>query len=195
MKAVVEDIEALLREYDLSTTSLDLMDKVIANNLSEKEVTFLMNQIIVGSRDELGQVMNAIDILLMLESNSINNIKISNHLVELISSLKYFETQRSSTLIYQLIYVIDHPLLIQDDYRNIIIEAFRENLDKLDLSLNESDRELIESIYSLSILVRRYYDRLIQSEIRISEKFANVIEELSRAKLKEVRYMWEDIQS
>ena len=149
----------------------------------------------VGSRDELGQVLNAIDILLMLESNSIINIKISNHLVELISSLKYLETQRSSTVIYQLIYVIDDPLLIQDDYRNIIIEAFRENLDKLDLSLNESDRELIESIYSLSILVRRYYDRLIQSEISISEKFANVVEELSRAKLKEVRYMWEGIKS
>ena len=37
VKAVVEDIEALLRDYDLSTTSLDLMDKVIANNLSKKE--------------------------------------------------------------------------------------------------------------------------------------------------------------
>lgn len=194
VKAAVKDVKALLREYDLSTASLDLMDKVIANNLSEKEVKYLMNQIIVGSRDELGQVMNAIDILLMLESNSVNNIKVSSHLVELISSLKYFETQRSSTVIYQLIYVIDHPLLTQDDYRNIIIEAFRENLDKLDLSLNESDRELIESIYSLSMLVRRYYDKLIQSEISISEKFAAVIEELSHAKLKEVRYMWEDIQ-
>ena len=193
VKAAVKDVKALLREYNLSTASLDLMGKIIANNLSDKEVNLLMNQIIVGSRGELGQVMNAIDVLLMLESNSVNNIKISNHLVELISSLKYFETQRSSTVIYQLIYVIDHPILIQDEYRNIIIEAFRENLDKLDLSLNESDRELIESIYSLSILVRRYYDKLIQSKVSISEKFANVIKELGRAKLKEVRYMWEDI--
>lgn len=195
VEAAVKDVETLLRENDLSTASLDLMDRVIANDFSENEVKRLMNQIIVGSRHELGQVMNTIDILLMLESNSVNNIKISSQLVELISSLKYFETQRSSTVIYQLIYVIDHPLLIQDNYRNIIIGAFRENLDKLDLSLNESDRELIESIYSLSILVRRYYDKLIQSEISISEKFANVIGELSRAKLKEVRYMWEDIQS
>jgi len=137
--------------------------------------------------------MNSIDILLMLESNSVNNINVTNHLVELISSLKYFETQRSSSVIYQLIFLIDHPLLSQDAFRNIIIESFRENLDKLDLSLNESDRELIESLYSLSMMARRYYDSLVNRKISISEKFLSIIEELSHSRLKEIRYMWEDV--
>jgi hypothetical protein len=194
VQAAVNEVKGLLNKNDVSTNTLDLMDKVVADNLSERDVKHLMNRIIVGSRDELRQVMNSIDILLMLESNNINNVKVSNHLVDLISSLKYFEAGRSSSVIYQLIYVIDHPLLTKEAYRNVIIEAFRENLDKLDLSLNKSDRELIESIYSLSMLVRRYYDSLILSGISISEKFATIIEELSQAKLKEVRYMWEDIQ-
>ena len=62
------------------------------------------------------------------------------------------------------------------------------------MSLNESDRDLIEGIYSLSILVRTYYDSLIYSELSISDKLATIIENLSHAKLKEVRYMWEDIK-
>lgn len=194
VQVAVNEVKELLNKNDVSTNTLDLMDKVVAGNLSERDVKYLMNRIIVGSRDELRQVMNSIDILLMLESNSINNVKVSNHLVDLISSLKYFGTGRSCSVIYQLIYVIDHPLLTKEDYRNIIVEAFRENLDKLDLSLNKSDRELIESIYSLSMLVRRYYDNLIQSEISISEKLYTIIKELSQAKLKEVRYMWEGIQ-
>ena len=191
----VNEVKELLHENDVSTSTLELMDKVIVCNLSERDVKHLMNQIIVGSRDELRQVMNAIDVLLMLESNSVNNVNVSNHLVDLISSLKYFDTGRSSSVIYQLLFVIDHPLLTKEAYRNTIIDAFRENLDKLDLSLNESDRDLIESLYSLSILVRRYYDSLNQSGNSISDKFASIVEELSHEKLKEVRYMWEDIQS
>ena len=194
VQEAVNEVKGLLNENHVSTSTLDLMDKVIAGNLLERDVKHLMNQIIVGSRDELRQVMNSIDILLMLESNSINNVKVSSHLVDLISSLKYFEAGRSSSVIYQLIYVINYPLLTREAYRNIIIDAFRENLDKLDLSLNESDRELIESIYSLSMLVRRYYNSLILSGISISEKFTSIIGEFSQAKLKEVRYMWEDIQ-
>ena len=62
------------------------------------------------------------------------------------------------------------------------------------MSLNESDRDLIEGIYSLSILVRTYYDSLIYSELSLSDKLATIIENLSHAKLKEVRYMWEDIK-
>ena len=85
-------------------------------------------------------------------------------------------------------------MLTQDPYINTIIEAFGENIGKLDLSLNESDRDLIEGIYSLSILVRTYYDSLIYSELSISDKLATIIENLSHAKLKEVRYMWEDIK-
>jgi hypothetical protein len=137
--------------------------------------------------------MTAIDILLMIEFNTIKKINMSNHLVKIISSLKYFETYRSSSVIYQLISVIDHPLLSQDAYRKIIIKAFCENIDKLDLSLNKSGRKLIESIYSLSMLIRRYYDMLIEKEIAISDKFIGVIEELRHSKLKEVRYMWEDV--
>ncbi len=192
VKATVNNVKRLLNDIDISTITLDLMDKVIAGNLPEGDVKHLMNQIIVGSRDELRQLMSSIDILLMLESNSINNVKVSSHLVEVINSLKYFETRRSSSVIYQLIFVIDRPILTKETYRNIIVEAFRENLDKLDLSLNRSDRGLIESIYSLSMLIRRYYDSLIHSEIGISKRFATIIEELSQAKLKEVRYMWED---
>lgn len=193
VQAAANEVKGLLNKNDISTNTLDLMDKVVADNLSERDIKHLMNSIIVGSRDELRQVMNSIDILLMLESNNINNVRVSNHLVDLISSLKYFEAGRSSSAIYQLIYVIDHPLLTKEACRNVIIEAFRENLDKLDLSLNKSDRELIECIYSLSMLVRRYYDSLILSGITISENFITIIEGLSQAKLKEVRYMWEDI--
>lgn len=194
VQVAVNEVKGLLNENDISTSTLELMEKVIVCNLPERDVKHLMNQVIVGSRDELRQVMNAIDVLLMLESNSVNNVNVSNHLVDLISSLKYFDADRSSSVFYQLLFVIDHPLLTKEAYRNPIIDAFRENLDKLDLSLNESDRDLIESIYSLSILVRRYYDSLNHSGISISEKFASIIEELSQAKLKEVRYMWEDIQ-
>lgn len=192
VKVAVNNVKNLLNEIDISTITLDLMDKVIAGNLSEGDVNHLINQIIVGSRDEIRQVMNSIDILLMLESNSINNVKVSSYLVEVINSLKYFEAGRSSSVIYQLILVIDYPILTKETYRDIIVEAFRENLNKLDLSLNGSDRGLIESIYSLSMMARRYYDSLIQSEISISKKFDTIIEELSQAKLKEVRYMWED---
>ena len=190
----VSKVKALLKENNIPTITMDLMDKVIASDLHEGDIKYLMNQIIVGSRDELRQVMNAIDILLMLEHNSVNNVHVASHLVEIISSLKYIETQRSSSVIYQLIYVIGHPVLTQDPYINTIIEAFGENIGKLDLSLNESDRDLIEGIYSLSILVRTYYDSLIYSELSISDKLATIIENLSHAKLKEVRYMWEDIK-
>ena len=195
VKAAVNNVIKLLNEIGISTISLELTDKVIAGDLTERDIKHLMNRIIVGSRDELRQVMNSLDILLMLEANSISNVKVSSHLVDVINSLKYFEAGRSSSVIYQLIFLIDHPLLTIETYRNIIIEAFRENLDKLDLSLNESDRDLIESIYSLSMLARRYYDSLIRDGISISDKFVSVIEELSQAKLKEVRYMWEDILS
>jgi hypothetical protein len=194
VEMAVNNVKKVLTENDISTSTLDLMGKVFSGNLTDEDVKRLMNLVIVGSRDELRQVMNAIDILLMLESNSVNNVNVSNHLVDLISSLKYFDAERSSSVIYQLVIVIEHPLLTKEAYRNTIIYAFRENLDKLDLSLNESDRDLIESLYSLSILVRRYYDSLIRSEISISDKFLSIIEELSQSKLKEVRYMWEDIQ-
>lgn len=193
VKTAFNKVKKLLEEYSLTTISINIMDKILANDLSEKDIKRLMNQIIVGSRDELRQVMNAINILLAFELISFKNIDVSGHLVKLINSLKYFETQRSSEVIYQLTYVIDHQLLTKEEYRDIIIESFRENLEKLDLSLNDSDRDLIESIYSLSLLVRRYYDRLIQNEINVSEEFLIIIEELSHAKLKEVRYMWEDI--
>lgn len=193
VKSAFSKVKLLLEEFSLTTNSINIMDKVFANDLSEKDIKRLMNQIIVGSRDELRQVMNSINILLAFELNSVKNINVSSQLVKLINSLKYFETQRSSAVIYQLTYVIDHQLLTKEDFRDIIIESFRENLEKLDLSLNDSDRDLIESIYSLSLLVRRYYDGLIQNEIKISEEFLIIIEELSHAKLKEVRYMWEDI--
>lgn len=39
-----------------------------------------------------------------------------------------------------------------------------------------------------------YYDSLICSELSIPEKLVSIIKELSYCKLKEVRYMWEDIQ-
>ncbi|MER2175829.1 MAG: hypothetical protein ABS911_14235 [Carnobacterium sp.] len=194
IRITMSKIKVLLKENDISTSTIDLIEKVIAGNLFESDIKYLMSKIIVGSRDELGQVMNAVDIMLMFEHNSFNNINVASHLVELISSLKYIETQRSSSIIYQLTHVIGHPIFTQDSHKNIIIESFRENLDELDLSLNESDRGLIESLYSLSILVRIYYDSLIWSESSIPEKLVSIIKELSHTKLKEVRYMWEDIQ-
>ena len=128
----------------------------------------------------------------MLEFNSMHNITVSRQLVELINALKYFEAERSTSVMYHLTYVIDHPLLTEETYRDIIIDAFGENLAKLDLSLNETNRELIESIHSLSILIRRYYDSLIVRGIPISEQLTHIIDELLRSRLKEVRYMWGD---
>lgn len=191
----VKNAKKLLQDNSLSTFSIDLIEKVIENKNVESDIERLMNSLIIVARDGLEQAMNVIDILLTFEKKSIKNVKISDHLIEVISSLKYFDLPRFSIIITKLISVIDHPLLIQESYRIKIIKAFRESIDKLDLSLNESNRELIDTVYSLSILVRRYYDKLIQNEVDISIELGGIVEELSQAKLKEVRYMWEDIRA
>ena len=192
VKIAADKVKELLNKIGISTMTLELIDNIIANNSIELDIKHLMNQVMVGKKDELRQVMTAIDILLMLEFNSMHNITVSRHLVELINALKYFEAERSTSVMYHLTYVIDHPLLTEETYRDIIIDAFGENLAKLDLSLNETNRELIESIHSLSILIRRYYDSLIVRGIPISEQLTHIIDELLRSRLKEVRYMWED---
>ncbi|WP_163581327.1 SIR2 family NAD-dependent protein deacylase [Gracilibacillus saliphilus] len=190
----VKNVRNLLQDNNVTTTSIDIIEKVIKDESVEADIDNLMNRAIIGKRDELGQAMNVINLLLVFEKKSVNNVKISNHLTELINSLKYFDLSRSSMVISKLISVIDHPLLIQEHYRSGIIKAFRQSIDKLDLSFNESNRELIDTIYSLSILIRKYYYKLIQNEISISRDLTAIVEELSYSKLKEVRYMWEEVQ-
>lgn len=190
----IKNVKNILQDNNVTSASIDIIEKVIKDESIEADIDNLMNRAIIGSRDELGQAMIVIDLLLAFEKKSIKNVKISNHVTELINSLKYFDISRSSMVISKLITVIDHPILIQEDYRSKIIKAFRQNIDKLDLSFNESNRELIDTIYSLSILIRKYYDKLIQNGISISKDLAAIIQDLSYSKLKEVRYMWEDIQ-
>lgn len=190
----VKNVKNLLQDNNVTSPSLDIIEKVTKDESIEADIDNLMNRAIIGERDELGQAMNVINLLLVFEKKSVKNIKISNHLTELINSLKYFDLSRSSMVISKLIFVIDHPILIQEHYRSGIIKAFRQSIDKLDLSFNESNRELIDTIYSLSILIRKYYDKLIQNEISISKDLGSIIEKLRYSKLKEVRYMWEDIQ-
>ena len=191
----VKNVKNLLQDNNVTSSSIDIIEKVITDKSIEAEIDNLMNRAIIGARDELDQDMNVIVMLLGIEKKSINNVKISHRLVELINSLKYFDISRSSMVIFKMITVIDHPILIQENYRSKIIEAFRQSINKLDLSFNESNRELIETIYSLSILIRRYYDKLIQNGISISKDLAVIIQTLSNSKLNEVRYMWEDIQA
>ncbi|WP_257823230.1 SIR2 family NAD-dependent protein deacylase [Salipaludibacillus agaradhaerens] len=191
----VKNVKKLLQDNSVTSASIDIIEKVIANESSEADIENLMNRAIIGTRDELGQAINVIDLLLAFEKKSVNNVQISNHLIELINSLKYFDISRSSMVISKLITIIDHPILIQENHRSKIIKALRQSIDKLDLSFNESNRELIDTIFSLSILIRRYYDKLVQNEISISKGLAAIIEELSYSKLKEVRYMWEGFQA
>ena len=190
----VENIKNLLQENDIIFSSMDIIEKINSNESIEADIDKLMNRAIIGTREELVQAMNIVVLLLAFERKSIKNIKISNHLIELINSLKYFDISRSSMIISSLIPVIDHPILIGENYRRNIIKAFRQSIDKFDLAYSESDRELINTIYSLSILIKRYYDKLIENKISISKDLAKIIQELSGSKLKEVRYMWEHIK-
>ncbi|KGA98664.1 hypothetical protein AJ85_06525 [Alkalihalobacillus alcalophilus ATCC 27647 = CGMCC 1.3604] len=189
----VKNVKNLLLDNNVTSPSIDIIEKVTKDESIEADIDNLMKRAIIGERDELGQAMNVFNLLLVFEKKSVKNVKISNHLNELINSLKYFDLSRSSMVISKLISVIDHPILIQEHHRSGIIKAFRQSIDKLDLSFNESNRELIDTIYSLSILIRKYYDKLIQNGISISKDLAAIIEELRYSKLKEVRYMWEDI--
>lgn len=193
LKVTIDECINLLKEHNISTISLDLMDKFLNEELTEKYIEELVGKITFGSREEISQIMNAVDILLMLENESLIKVTVTETLLDFIKSLKYFDTPRNTVVIYQLTYVINHPLLIQENNNHIVIKAFEEYLSKLDLSLKNSSRDLIESIYSFSILVRRYYDGMIQNEINVPEKLLVIINKLSQTKLKEVRYMWEDI--
>ncbi|MFO7525650.1 MAG: hypothetical protein R6W68_09365 [Ignavibacteriaceae bacterium] len=193
-KVVVEiqNVKSVLQDHNITTSSIEITEKVISNESIEMDIENLMNRAIIGERDELGQAMSVIELLLTFEMVSTNNVQISDRVIELFNSLKYFDVSRSSMVISRLISVINHPILIQEKYRNEIIKAFRQNKDKLDLSFNKSDRELIDTIYSLSVLIRRYYNCLVECEISIPEDLAKIIEEFSQSKLKEVRHMWED---
>lgn len=188
----VQNLKALLHDHDITSSSIEITEKVIANESIEVDIENIMNKAIIGDRDELGQAMSVIELLLTFERVSINNVQIAGYVIELLKSIKYFGVSRSSMVISTLITVIDHTILIQEKYRNEIIKAFRQNKDKLDLSFNKSDRELIDTIYSLSILIKRYYNSLVEHEMSIPENLAVIIEDFSQSKLKEVRYMWED---
>lgn len=184
----------LFAENELSTRAFDVVRKAINDSLTDKDIKHLLNEVLIGSRDELRELMSIIDILLMLETNSLTNAKISNQLVKFISSLKYLETQRRSMIINQLLYVIKHPILTNEKDMERIIEAFEEILSRLDSSFISPDRSVIDATYSLSNLVRFYYDNLIENNLRIPEKLTLVIEELKKNNLKEIRYMWEDVK-
>lgn len=188
----VQRFKELLQDNGISSSSIEITEKVIVNENIEMDIEGLMNRAVIGDRDKLSQAMSIIKLLLTFERNSINNVMVSEHVIELLNSIKYFDLSRSNIVISRLIAVIDHPIFIQEEYRSEIINVFRQNKDKLNLSFNKSDRELIDTIYSLSILIRRYYNSLVEHKICIPENLEVIIEELSQSNLKEVRYMWED---
>ncbi|WP_188204678.1 hypothetical protein [Desemzia incerta] len=66
IRIAMSKIKVLLKESDISTATIDLIEKVITGNLFERDIKYLMSQIIVGSREELRQVMNAVDIMLQV---------------------------------------------------------------------------------------------------------------------------------
>lgn len=188
----VQNVKELLQAHDITSSSIEITEKVVENECIEMDIENLMNRAIIGDREELGQAMSIIEILLTFERDYINNVLISDHVIELFNSIKYFDVSRSNMVISRLLTVIDHPIFIQEKYRSEIIKAFRQNKDKLDLSFNKSDRELIDTIYNLSVLIRRYYNCLVEHEMSIPDDLAVIIEEFRQSKLKEVRYMWED---
>jgi hypothetical protein len=190
----VQNIRKLLDDLDVSYSTIEIVNKVIANDNIEDEIEKLMNGAIIGEKDEINQAMSVIEILLTFEKCSINNIQVSNHLLELIKSVRYFDVKRSRMVISKLIPIIDHPILLQEEYRNVIISAFRQNIDKLDITLKKHDRELIDTVYTLSVLIRRYYKGLLKQTTDVPKELTVILEKLSTSKLKEVRYMWEDIQ-
>lgn len=188
----VQKIKELLQAHDISYSSIEIIEKVIVNENIEMDIENLMNRAVVGDRDELGQAMNIIKLLLTFEKRSINNVIISKYVMELLNSIKYFDLSRSKVVISNLIVVIDHPIFIQEEYKSEIINVFRQNKDKLNLSFNMYNRELIDTIYSLSILLRRYYNSLVEHKISIPESLKTIIGELNQSNLKEVKYMWEN---
>lgn len=189
----VQNLKRLLETLDVPHSSINIIEKVISDESIDAAVEKIMNSAIIGGRDELGQAISAIDLLMAFEHKQVKSISVSNHLVGLISSLKYFDLSRSSMVISKLISLIDHPILLEDNYRSTIIKAFSQNIDKLNLSFNESNRELIDTIYTLSLLIRSYYNRLVKHKITIPNELEEIVKEFRQSKLKEVRFMWDDI--
>ena len=188
----VQKIKELLKEHDISYSSIEIIEKVIINESIKMDIESLMNRVIVGNRDELDQAMNIIKLLLTFERKSLNNVIISEYVIQLLNSIKYFDLSRSKIVISSLIVVIDHPIFIQEEYKCGIINVFRQNKDKLNLSSNIYSRELIDTIYSLSILIKKYYNSLVKHKINIPESLESIIEELNQSNLNEVKYMWEN---
>ncbi|MGL5256414.1 MAG: SIR2 family NAD-dependent protein deacylase [Proteocatella sp.] len=182
----------LIHEIDVDSIAIEITGKIISQKNIEVEIESLINRAIIGDRNELDQVIHAIEILLTFEKFAINDIKISDKVIELVKSIKYFDISRSSMLIARLISIIDHEVIVQDKYKNDIIKVFKDNKDKLNIAFNKSDRALLDTIYSFSALIKRYYDSLIENDISIPESLAVIIEEFKQSELKEVKYMWED---
>lgn len=182
----------LMHEIEVDSISIEITGKIISQKNIEVEIESLINRAIIGDRNELDQVIHAIEILLTFEKFAMNDIKISDKVIELVKSIKYFDISRSSMLIARLINIIDHEVIVQDKYKNDIIKVFNDNNDKLNISFNKMDRALLDTIYSFSALIKSYYDSLIENDISIPESLEVIIEEFKQSELKEVKYMWED---
>lgn len=189
---LINDIKKLLMKNGLSTLSLDILDKVLTDDFSENDIQNVMNIMINGSREELGQALTTLDILLMFEINSVKDIEVSKHLLDLMSSLKYSDLTRIKMIVSQLGSVINTSLFLDSPFTDKITKSFEECLNKLDLTFNKSDRLLIDTNYTLSILVRNYYDALVLNKKSVPEELNAVINKLRKIKLKEVKNMWED---
>lgn len=188
-KNLVTKIVEVFKETETSIFSINIIEKLIIDNWKDiyKEI---MKQIMSGVMDSTSQAFTALNILVLYKNLKNNDIKIEDELIDLIKSLKYMNVKNSRSILLHLSTIITREIFLTSQFKNIIISSLQDCLDIYEIAITEINKDYLDALFNLSNLVKRYYDELKKHHIQIPEEMNQLIDNLRKQPLNEVKNMW-----
>lgn len=200
-KDVNQNIEKIFNVLE-ETKVIDLPLKVIMNILTDGEVIQnLRNEInYYLISNESKKVMSGFFTLNMImridESNKFNFKWIYDYFKKILLVMPYLSSEQSRSIFIYLKDVLQINILKEPDYievmENSLYKSFEIINRKMKVQRDEkfNDIYLLDSLYDLSSLIRKYIISLESNDIKISNKLDELVKKLKSSILPEVRNMY-----
>jgi hypothetical protein len=139
----------------------------------------------------------SLNIIILLKENSILNCEwIYEILREVLITIPYIATEQSSSIFIHLNGMLSRDIFKNSGYINIMTNSLYKAFDNIDRKTQNIDGEvindmhLLDSLYNLSRLTKKYIEVLSCNNIQIPIKLKELADKLMINKSPEVRNLW-----
>lgn len=189
VKDLVSKIKGVFQETETSILGINILEKLVSDNWQDiyKDI---MKQIMSGSLNHTSQAFTALDIVVVYKNFKNKDIKIEDELLNLIKSLKYMDVRNSRSILLHLSPIITREMFLTSQFKNVIISSLQDCLDIYEIAITDINKDYLDALFNLSNLANRYYIELQNHQIQIPDEMNQLIDNLRKLPLNEVKNMW-----